>query len=635
MIITSKYDFTCTKCQGKGKAGQRVEWTRGVYGVRHVGCSEEGKNLQRKLDASRAATSEHAFPAPEGKTYLPFQRAGIAYAIERECALIADEMGLGKTIQAIGVINATNVRTVTIVCPASLKLNWCKELDAWVEKGFDWYPEKGFYLGACRSRDLVVRVINYDNLKKLTPEDIDLIIFDEFHYCKNQTALRTKHAHALASKAKRVLGLTGTPIENKPVELFSLLQILRHPLGKKFTTFAYRYCAPKQVWTGKRYVTDFTGSSHAEELQERLRADLMVRRLKSDVLTELPAKTRMIVPFPGKHDKYASLADELTEGNFDDVVKDLQRGAKVAFEEISATRHAQALEKVPHVIAFVKNACESGKKIILFAHHRNVIEELEKGLVGNGITCVAVTGETDGTARYDAVHRFQTDPSLQVFIGSIQATGVGLTLTAASHVIFAELDWRPGMMQQAEDRAHRIGQTDNVLVQYLVTDGTLDAKIAKILAKKVDVISRTLDVESEKGTLSGMKIDESEILFGIGGKILAKTVEPAFTEDKCICLAPPDSDEHMVWCDRTKEAPKPVFVEKNKVLSDEQIKAIHNALKKLANVCDGAHTEDGCGFNKYDSAFGKKLASCEKLTEKQALAAQRMLKKYRRQIGDV
>jgi SWI/SNF-related matrix-associated actin-dependent regulator 1 of chromatin subfamily A len=598
MIITAKFPSGCTTCGRKVEPGDRVSWVKGVKGVSHVQCSTEGKALAQAVETSRATDVVGEFPSPEGLDFLPYQRAGIAFALGKSGTLIADEMGLGKTIQAIGVINADpTIRTVLVVCPASLKLNWRNELHKWCSRDPEVFvfPECGVLPsvnGQLYTADgLTIVVVNYDQLKKVPITlTFDLVIVDEAHYAKNPKAQRTKHVKDIAARAKRRILLSGTPIMNRPVELWSLLQITDPETwdppgfvkgrpagageGAGFFRFAKRYCDAKEVWHGRSKHWDFSGSSNLPELQEKLRSTCMIRRLKADVLSDLPPKRRQIVVLNAPVDD--SEADAFPELSYDDVIDVLSRD-RVAFTELSKARHATALKKVPAAIEHINEALEGSDKIIVFAHHQDVIDELEKGLFGHGV--VTITGATVQEARQRHVEMFQNDPGTRIIIGSIGAMGVGHTLTASSHVIFVEQSWVPAEMTQGEDRAHRIGQRESVLVQLLVTDRSVDANIMQTIVAKQEVADLALDTET---------------MTDISGRELVK------------------------------KAP---------AVDPETVARVLGDLRYLAGMCDGAVEQDGCGFNKLDSAFGKQLALRETLTGRQVQAAQAMLVKYKRQLG--
>lgn len=473
--------------------------------------SERVLKFQRavSLRASHAADSQIEIPVPEGHAYLPYQRAGVAYALGRPSTLIADEMGLGKTVEAIAVINAdATVESVLVVCPASLKLNWQRECERWLVRDM-----AVGVAGKTFPDDADVVVINYDLLGKWEKElrrDWDVLIVDECHYVKNKEAQRSKRLYAL--QAARKLFLTGTPILNRPVELFPIVSHLAPDVFPKFWDFAQRYCAPIQTNFG----WDVTGASNLVELHEVLRGTIMVRRTKADVLKDLPPKRRQVIELASEavskliaaereawerhrtqlgalRSSARRVDDESGPGGGDsdpEARAALRREVAEAFGELSKLRHATALAKVPLVLEHLEAALQESPKIVVFAHHRDVVERLAEAF---GDRAVTLTGGDSVERRQAAVDRFQTDPECALFIGSITAAGFGLTLTAASHVVFAELDWVPANMTQAEDRTHRIGQKDSVLVQHLVLEDSLDASMVRTLLKKQEVIDAAVD----------------------------------------------------------------------------------------------------------------------------------------------
>ena len=474
---------------------------------RRADLDAKAEKLRRSasLRASKAKDAKIEVPSPPGYDYLPFQRAAIAYALGRAGTLLADEMGLGKTIEALGVINADpTAQRILIVCPASLKLNWSRECERWlVRERTIGVAAKTFPVEA----DVVI--VNYAILGKWKAElseEWDVLIADECHYVKNRDAKRSKLLYAI--RAKRRLLLTGTPILNRPVELQPIAGLLAPETFGHFWDYAKRYCKPQR----NRFGWDFSGASNLAELHEKLRGTIMVRRIKSDVLTELPPKRRQVIELAS--DTLADLIniEELAwveherrlrelrarsgetragaAGASDGELRELREGVNAAFGELSKLRHATALAKVPLVVDHVKNALLASGKMVVFAHHLGVVSEIAAAF---GEAAVTLTGSNTSEQRQAAVDRFQTDPECQVFVGSIRAAGLGLTLTAAAHVVFAELDWVPAHLTQAEDRTHRIGQRDSVLVQHLVLQDSLDARMVRTLIKKQRVVDETLD----------------------------------------------------------------------------------------------------------------------------------------------
>lgn len=605
---------------------------------------------EKAIEASKAADADIDIPSPEGLEYLPYQKAGIAYALRRDGSLVGDVMGLGKTIQALGIINAKpEIKTVLAIVPASLKLNWKREADKWLVREFSTKVVGGkkngtFPLGIGQREVGDFVIINYDILKKHQAEilrhDWDLLIVDEAHMLKNPKALRTKNVlgykptkkevetavrkrrkppvEVEAIKAKDRVFLTGTPIVNRPVEAFPLFNSLDPKTFGEFFPYAIRYCSAYK----NRYGWDFKGASNLEELQEKARASFMIRRTKEEVLPELPPKRRQVIEIAAngnaaliERERRAFAEHEATleelkaavelakasedEEEYRDAVKALRDGQTAAFTAMSLVRHDTALAKVPTVVEHIKAAVEDDPthKVVVFAHHRDVIAALSDEFAE---TSVELHGGTPIEKRQEAVDRFQEDPKVQIFIGQIQAAGVGITLTASSHVIFAELDWVPGNLTQAEDRTHRIGQfADYVLVQHLVLEGSLDAVMAKRVVAKQEVIDRALDNET-------------------GGVMTEKVEVPVL----------PTAGEAATDGTSRKALEKEALN-----VDPAKVEAVHSCLKALSLVCDGALAEDGTGFNGCDTRIGKSLAAAKNLSPKQAILGSKIIRKYKGQLN--
>ena len=329
------------------------------------------------------------------------------------------------------------------------------------------------------------------------------MIADEAHYTKTlrwkrsawSGTIRAKVLFAIAAETPRRIYLTGTPID-RPQDLWAILVQLDPHTWKPngFHDFARRYCNAHHNGFG----WDTSGASNLEELQRVLRSTVMVRRRKGDVLKELPAKTRTVIALaPAPEDVAAeqpylpTIREDFTELEFVNDVRKLESTRRIRFEEMSKLRRSTAVRKIGKVVQFCKEQLESREKLILFAHHSKVVDELRAAL--SAYNPVVVKGSTSVAARQAAVDAFQADPKVKLFIGNIEAAGVGITLTAASAVVFAELDWRPSAMTQAEDRAHRIGQKDNVEVFHVVLDGSIDASVARMLIEKQGAIDKALD----------------------------------------------------------------------------------------------------------------------------------------------
>ncbi|WP_252959100.1 DEAD/DEAH box helicase [Pseudomonas simiae] len=470
--------------------------------------------LNKRLSASSKTSSQFVVPAPIGLHYLPYQKAGIEYAVAKGNALIADEMGLGKTIQAIGVINFQKSKKILIVCPATLKSNWKRELKKWLVN-----PELSKSASVLTSkskidthREYAADVINYDILGKqinsLTAQNYDYIIFDESHYLKNPKANRT--ISALSIPCKNFIALTGTPFLNNPYEIFTIANKLAPESFKSYGSFGYRYCSG---------IFDTKIAPHflinLNELQTKLKEAGMIRRLKKDVLAELPDKIHSVVPMPCDH---ASLkiaikgemavvekAHKLYEGiiktmsKYDPshmvyraAAKDLADLRGNFLSQLMLVRKISAVAKAPLVAEYIIEAVESQGKVVFFAHHQDVLDLIESTLHKAGLKTVRIDGKVPTARRQELVDEFQNGDA-QVFIGSIKACAEGITLTAASTVMFGEMDWTPAKMVQCEDRCHRIGQKDTVNVVNLVIENSIDDFLSSILHNKNIVISKLLD----------------------------------------------------------------------------------------------------------------------------------------------
>ena len=543
--------------------------------------------LKRALvEASWAEDTTAEFPSPEGLTYMPFQKAGIEYAIERDKTLIADPPGLGKTIQAIGVHNTVKTKRTLIICPASLKVNWKREWEKWDVHGLtvgiarsEIAREPVFEANGERMRDhenkpvtnvstvhvwpdTNVVVVNYDMLETfddaLKKIDWDLLICDEAHLLKSKKAKRSmcvfggsaaarrkngvvvkKAKEFVAIDATRTLYLTGTPVLSRPLDIWNLIRSCDPKgLGKKKEDFQFRYC-------GAHYIGDYldtSGSSNEEELGRLMRERFMVRRDKKSVLKDLPDKTREMIMLPQdgleapiKREKSrvetalsayeavlgleeddnafryiktitdlseklsrALAAQDSEEPNWDRAVKSLDEPDQILFTEISEAREEVALAKVGMVADHVNKLYQANEPVILFAYHKSVVAELQRRLEAMGMRVGIVTGSVPPNKRQKIVDDFQ-DGLYDVILGNIMAMGTGFTLTRASIVVFAELDWVPSQIEQAEDRAWRHGQKNAVLIQHLVVDGSIEARMAMVLLDKMGVISATLDSRTYEG----------------------------------------------------------------------------------------------------------------------------------------
>lgn len=402
----------------------------------------------------------------------PYQIEGVnrLIAFNRD-AILADEPGLGKTIQMAHYINIASTLTVLVVCPASLRLNWQRELDKWVEK------------------PIFLEIISYEGTKNLTDTKYDLIIFDEAHYLKNPNAGRTKRC--LNLKARRRFFLTGTPIVNKPMDMYPILSSIGLNMTK--TAFGKAYCGGfLQLirYKPKKYAWNFNGASNTDKLHELLTKNCMVRRRKADVLKELPPKVRQIIELDiptGESKEFKSVMTRHFQ-SFSSMAEVLDNPMPIPFTELAEYRLEQARAKLPHAIEFISNLIEEVGKVVVFAYHREILEALHEAFASS----VMVYGGMTDKQKNASVESFQNG-NAQVFIGQITAAGTGLTLTASSTVVFVELDWVPGNVIQAEDRCHRLGQTDTVHAIHLVVKDSIDACMVQALVRKQNIIEEVVN----------------------------------------------------------------------------------------------------------------------------------------------
>lgn len=432
--------------------------------------------------------------APPNKQYLPFQIEGIKWITSRKSSMIGDEMGLGKTIQAIGAINTMDARKVLIICPAGVKLNWDKELNEWLIEPLNVYVVMGktFKIPA----DANVVIVNYDLVahsfiwQQLVAHDWALLVCDEAHYLKNQSAKRTKAVLArngIVHKAAYNVMLTGTPILNRPIELYPVLKVCApQVLGKyiNYISYAYRYCAGHKA--GFRF--DVSGASNTRELGERLRATYMLRRTVDEVQKDLPDKVYQVHLLDSSTDMQGKLTKIMDPGRLDFKYMDSLDG-----EHIATIRRETAMEKVKHALPHLRDTIESCDKVVIFAYHREVVAFLEENLTGYGVA--RITGGDSIEDRQAAIERFRTKRDCRVFIGQIQAAGQGINGLQENchHVVFVEWSWVPGEIEQAIKRVHRMGQTKTVHVQFLVWAKSVEEHMMRTALDKLKTIREIVD----------------------------------------------------------------------------------------------------------------------------------------------
>ena len=453
--------------------------------------NREVSNLWKELNKkAEEITNIDLSNHPALKRAYPFQVNGVEFIESRNGrALIGDEMGLGKTVQALCYLKLhPELRPAVIVCPASLKLNWKKECKTWINEPCNVISGT---TGAGVSNQ-PIQIINYDILDKrvdILNSEIKpkVLILDEIHYIKNQKTKRSKAVKKLAKKIKHIIGLSGTPIINRPVEFFPMLNLLDPMRWKSFWNYAHKFCGAKHNGFG----WDFNGSSNPEDLHEAVKYT-MIRRLKKDVLPDLPAKIRTVIPVEITNRKeYNQMVSELNDSD----------SPAIQLTRIEKLKQLVVEGKIDSCISWINDFLVSEEKLVVFCTHKKIISILENEFNGK---CVKIDGSCSQNQKQKAVNQFQNDLKTKLFIGNIKAAGVGLTLTAASSTCFIELAWDSGSHDQAEDRVHRIGQeADSVNAYYLLGQDTIDMEIAVLLDEKRKVLDSVLD---------GKETDESGLL---------------------------------------------------------------------------------------------------------------------------
>ena len=421
---------------------------------------------------------------------LEHQKEAIQKLVENKKFILADDMGLGKTTSTIIAALEASSKKVLIICPATLKINWKREIEN--------YSDKSIYIaeGKNFSTDADFVIINYDIIKnfhdpkkkddsEILKANFDLVIVDEAHYIKNGQAQRTKLINDLVKTVDRLWLLTGTPMTSRPMDYFNLLSLVDSPVSKNWMAYAIRYCQGYQFNVGGRKVWNITGASNLDELRERT-AGTILRRLKENVL-DLPDKIITPVYLRLKSKNYEEVMGEYYD--WYDKNPDESKSLTVQFSKLTKVRQIIADEKISQTIEIAENIIEQDKKVIIFC---NFTDSLNKIIEHFGKSAVKLDGSMSKPERQRSVDEFQDNPKVKVFVGNIKAAGVGITLTAGEAVIFNDLSFLPSDMAQAEDRAYRYGQKNNVLVYYPIFDNTVEGIIYDIVNAKKQVIATVM-----------------------------------------------------------------------------------------------------------------------------------------------
>jgi len=437
----------------------------------------------------------------------PYQEIAVSFLEARigtKGALIGDQPGLGKTIETLAWISLhPHVRPILVVTQASIKRNWYREIEKWL-------PNTSIQLlnnGKDKlDKDVEVVIINYDLIwragieKQLLEREFQIVIFDEVTYLKEKSAKRTKSARKLSRAAEFTVGLSGTPILNRPIEFYTFLSMISPKQFPSCFKFGMRYC--NGYHNGFGYT--FKGASRAGELRQLLQP-LMIRRKKEDVLTELPAKSRqnIYIDMPGNYFQdyraaESDLVDSLRNLNPEKAVSQEYEDKRMwLLSKLNYLRHLVGLAKAEAAEEIITNFVDAGEKLVVFGHHHDVMDLMDGYLTKKGIIHVRVDGRTPTHQRQGMVDQFQDNDDCMVFLAST-AMGMGVTLTAASNALFVERQWTPGIEEQMEDRIHRIGQDRGVFIHYMQVENSIDVKMAKLVEHKREVLTEILDGEKKR-----------------------------------------------------------------------------------------------------------------------------------------
>jgi len=438
---------------------------------------------------------------------LSHQKEAIEKLASHDKYILADDMGLGKTTSTVIAALESGAERVLIVCPASLKINWMREIQNYTDKSISIIEGKKW-----ESADFVI--INYDILKNfhdtknkeesvILQEGFDLIVVDEAHYIQNVQAKRTKLINDIINRIGKVWLLTGTPMTSRPINYYNLLNLVESPVSYNWMAYVIRYCEGYQFNVGNRKVWNVNGSSNLIELRDRTKTHVL-RRLKQDIL-DLPEKIITPVYLRLKSKEYEALMGEYYDWMEDDSEK---KSLTVQFSKLMKVRQVIAENKIKETCELAENIIEQGKKVIIFTNFTDTLNRIAEHF---GKSAVTLDGKMSKPARQHSVDQFQENDKIKVFVGNLKAAGVGITLTAAEAVIMNDLSFVPSDHSQAEDRAYRYGQKSNVSVLYPIFDNSIEGIIYDILSQKKNIFETVMGDNEGKGDIMEEIINEISV----------------------------------------------------------------------------------------------------------------------------
>lgn len=447
---------------------------------------EEKEKEQNAVKIKEAKVSDLKIKGLKGELYN-YQKLGVEFFINSGGrAILADSAGVGKSCQALGYVVQCGHKRTLVICPASVKYSWKNEISKWTKlKSFIVEPKTKF---SDIPHDINVIIINYDVLKKhfneLMKYRFDVCIMDEAQYIKSPTSIRSKAAKQLSRNIPSVLLLTGTPILNKPIELFNLLNVVDMKVWNNWYSYAVRYCGGHQGQWGFQA----EGATCLDELKQRI-SKYFLRRTKEEVLSQLPPKIRTEVPVDLDGEFYkqyktaaSSLAQYLKQYKKETDSKILKAVQAEKLVRINYLRQISSMAKVGVAKELIQNIIDGGEKVLVFSCFNAPLLELQKSFPNES---VMIIGSTNVNERGEIVKKFQEDPNVKIFLGGIKAAGSGLTLTAASNVIQLDYSWTPADMDQSENRAHRPGaEYESLNIYQIISNGTIDVFMKKLIYDK-------------------------------------------------------------------------------------------------------------------------------------------------------